>query len=183
MTDLKELKYSSMSMFLHWLIALLVLGMLSVGFFMGDVPDDFKPMVYMFHKSIGISVFFLMILRIVWILYAGKPELPDSTPVWELALARLVQYGFYLLLIVMPLTGWIMSTAAGRSPVFFGLFQLPFPWIGKDDYLVEFMGGWHETIAWILIVLIILHVLGALKHQLIDKNDIMKSMMPRRRRS
>jgi cytochrome b561 len=180
MSALIRTRYSTISILLHWLIALLVLLMLSVGFFMADLPDTQKPMVYMVHKSLGISLIFLMLLRIGWILYAGKPALPESTPLWELALARLVQYGFYLLLIVMPVVGWIMSTAAGKPPVFWGLMEMPFPGVTKNPHLAEYMWGWHATIAWILIGMIALHVLGAMKHLIIDKNGVFSSMLPAR---
>ena len=168
--------YSSGSKWLHWLIAIVVITMLSFSFFLGDVPDKYQSLAYMIHKSLGLCVLFLMILRFIWINYSGKPALPASVSTWEKRVSRLVQYSFYLLLIAMPVCGWIMSVAAGRAPTFFGLFSMPLP-IAKNKPLAELMELSHKTIAWLLIALIILHVAGALKHHFIDKNNILKQML------
>ncbi len=169
-------RYSPMIIFLHWLIALMVIIMLCIGFFLDDVPDALKPTVYMMHKSVGLTVLILMLTRIVWVHATGKPPLPDSMAFWEIALARFVQFGFYILLILMPLSGWIMSVAAGRVPSYFGFFEAPIPGVHPDQSLADFMANSHKIIAWVLVVFIILHTLGALKHHFIDKNRVMRTM-------
>ncbi|MDI1352354.1 MAG: cytochrome b [bacterium] len=177
--DFKSIsRYSAVSKWLHWIIALAVIAMLVMGFFLDDIPKEYKPNVYMLHKSTGILILFLMIIRFIWISLSGKPALPNSVAVWERFLSRFIQYGFYVLLIIMPLSGWIMSVAGNRVPVFFNLFNAPLPWVSPDKSLSEFMFESHQFIAWILIVFITLHVLGALKHHFIDKDNVLKSMLP-----
>lgn len=132
----------------------------------------------MVHKSIGLSILLLVVLRIIWIIHSGRPPLPENVPLWERVFSRIVQYALYLFLILMPLSGWIMSVAANRTPKYFGFFNVPFPGIPTDKGLSKLMFEFHETIAWILIVLIALHVAGALKHHFIDKDDVLKKMMP-----
>lgn len=171
-------RYSTGIKIIHWLIALTVIIMLVVGFLLDSIPEQYKSTAYMMHKSTGITILFLMILRFVWINIVGRPPLPPTVKKWERILSRFIQYSFYVLLIIMPLTGWIMSVAADRIPVYFNLFKAPLPWITPDKSLAKFMVESHETIAWILIVFISLHVLGALKHHFIDKDRVLKSMLP-----
>lgn len=171
-------EYSSISKWLHWIIGLTVIFMLSVSFFLDDLPKPFKGTAFMLHKSVGITILFLMILRIIWIHVSGRPDLPSSVKPWEQIASRFIQYSFYLLLIIMPLSGWILSVAAERIPVYFGFYKMPLPWISPDKSLAEFMAESHEIIAWILILFITLHVLGALKHHFIDKDKVLKQMLP-----
>lgn len=175
--DVKQ--YSSESKWFHWLIASIVILMLSFSFFLDDLPKDIQPTAYMLHKSFGLTVLFLMLLRIFFLHLKGRPPLPSSTPIWEKWLSRLVQYGFYVLLICMPLCGWIMSVADGRVPTYFGLFKVPFP-VHQSKALGEFMLQAHVTIAWVLIGLLFLHVAGALKHHFFDKDKVLTRMLPRR---
>lgn len=172
----KATRYSPMIKFLHWLIAFAVIIMLFVGFFLPDIPDQYQ--AYMLHKSVGITLLFLVLLRFIWIHATGRPPLPDSVKLWEKGLSRFVQYGFYLLLILMPLSGWIMSVANEYIPSYFGMFNLPFPGVSPNKPLGEFMAESHEIIAWILIGFIVLHVAGALKHHFIDKDNVLKQMLP-----
>lgn len=171
-------RYSAGIKFLHWLIALVVIGMLSVSFFLSDFPERYQPMAYLLHKSFGLSVLGFMLIRLFLVLYRGKPPLPSSVPVWQRRIARLVQYGLYLLLFAMPISGWVMSVAAKKPPSFFGLFYLTLP-IEPDKALAKLMNQIHVTIVWILIALILLHIAGAMKHYLIDKDRVLQSMLPR----
>ncbi|HAU1191906.1 TPA: cytochrome b [Legionella pneumophila] len=174
--------YSPLSKLFHWVIAIAVIVMLIAGFFLDEIPEQFQGVAYMLHKSTGITILFLMILRFIWIHANGKPALPASVRNWERFLSRFVQYGFYILLIIMPLSGWIMSVAADRTPSYFGLFQAPLPWIEPNKSLAELMAECHETIAWILIAFITLHILGAIKHHFIDKDNVLRSMLPGKRK-
>ncbi|MCL9685574.1 cytochrome b [Legionella maioricensis] len=178
MSNMPVTKYSSFSKLFHWVIAVTVIMMLSAGFFLDELPEHLQGTAYMLHKSTGITLLFLMLLRFIWIHAAGKPGLPTSMKLWEKILSRVVQYGFYLLLIIMSLSGWIMSVAGNRVPIYFGLFKASLPWVGEDKSLSKFMAEAHEIIAWILIIFITLHVLGALKHHFIDKDNILRRMLP-----
>lgn len=173
--------FSSPTKFFHWLIAVIVILMLSGGFFLEDIPKQYAGVAFMMHKSIGLSILALMILRLLWILHAGRPPLPGTVRPWERILSRIVQYGFYLFLILMPVSGWVMSVAAGRVPTFFGLFNVPMPWITPNEHFSNVMFSVHQVIAWTLIVLVVLHVSGALKHHFIDRDDVLRKMLPAKR--
>lgn len=150
--------------------------MLAGSFFLENLPKQYIGSAFMLHKSFGITVFFLMICRLIWIAYTGKPPLPASLPRWQRLLSHWVQYALYLFVILMPLSGWIMSTAANKSPYFFTLLQLPFPGISPNEHLASLMKEVHNTLAWIIIVLLVLHIAGAIKHQFIDKDNLMRRM-------
>jgi len=168
--------YATTSKILHWLIALIVMLMLSLSFFLSSLPEADQPKFYMIHKSCGLTVLALMLFRVIWIVYRGRPSLPPLVPRWEVILSRVVQYSFYVLLIVMPLCGWILSMANNRVPRYFDWFFLPFPGISPNKMLGNWMDLAHKTIAWLLIALIVLHVAGALKHHFIDKDNVLRRM-------
>lgn len=174
----KEIQtYSASIKFLHWLISPLVILMLLAGFFLEDLPEAYQGLGFMLHKSLGITILFLMVFRLFWVRIVGRPGLPATLSWWEVYLAKTVQALLYIVVIAMPLAGWIMSVAANRIPVYFGLFELPLPGIPENKSLSHFMKESHEVMAWILIALIFLHVAGALKHHFIDKNDVLKRML------
>ena len=173
----KPVRYSSGSKFFHWTVATIVILMLSVSFFLEDLPERYEGLGYMLHKSFGLTVLGLMIVRLIWLQYSGKPALPATVPRWQRFVARTVQYGLYLLLFAMPLSGWVMSVAANRVPTFFALFPLPLP-IAPNKYLAEVAEEIHTTIVWILIALIVLHIAGALKHYFMDKDKVVQRMWP-----
>lgn len=170
--------YSSGSKFFHWFIAVIVILMLSGSYFLDDVPEQFKSIAFMYHKSFGLTVLAFMIFRVLWIIHTGKPALPSTVPAWQRGGAHVVQYSLYLLLFLMPLAGWAMSVAADRIPVFFGLFPIPMPFITPDKALAGFMKECHNTMAWMIIVLLILHIAGAMKHHFIDKDIVLRRMLP-----
>ncbi len=176
--DKDVLAYSKGFKYLHWLVAILVLGMLSLGFFLSDLPGAYKLSAYMMHKSIGLTILTLMLLRVIWVLLQGKPKLPETLPLWERVLARGVQHALYVFLILMALSGWLMATASNRIPVYFGWFRVPFPGLSPSDTLARFMNQTHGVIAWVLLALVSLHIAGALKHALIQKDDLLKRMLP-----
>ena len=171
------LVYAQASKWVHWLIALIVIPMLLLSFFIDNLPSAYKPEVIMVHKSLGLTVLVLMILRIFAILFFGKPPLPTSVPKWERVLSKSVQYAFYGLLIAMPLCGWMMSTAANKITRYFDLFSVPFPGISPSKPLAEWLFTCHTTIGYILIGLALLHVAGALKHFWIDKDKVLQRML------
>lgn len=173
--------YSAESKVFHWLVAFIVIFMLSFSFFMEDMAKENQPVVYMIHKSFGLTILLLMILRFVWIKYRGKPVLSLNVPLWQRYLARGVQYGLYFFLIAMPISGWIMSVAAGHPPTFFNLFSVPLP-IEENEVLANTMANVHGVIAWIIISLLVLHVAGAFKHYFFDKDQVLQTMLPRRKK-
>lgn len=170
-------EYSKGSKFFHWLIALILIGMLAGGFFLEDLPESYISTAFMFHKSIGITILCLMLIRLFWIMYSGKPQLPPSTPLWEIFLSRFVQYSLYVFVIIQPLIGWIMSVAANRIPTFFGLIALPLPGIYPNKDLAKVLAITHTRVAWIIICLVVLHIAGALKHHYINKDAVLRRML------
>ena len=170
--------YPSTSKWLHWIIAFLVIVMLCGGFFLEDVPKSMQDTVYTIHKSIGLTILCLMILRLVWVHYVGRPVLPRTLPLWERIASHIVQYGLYVFVIFMPLSGWIMSVASNYNPSYFGLFSVNLPFIPQNKALADNAFLAHKTIAYILIVLVALHILGALKHHFWDKDNILRRMLP-----
>lgn len=174
---IKTKDYAPSIKILHWLIAALLILMLLGGFFVDDVPKAIRGTFMMFHKSIGISILFLMLFRFFWVIYKGKPLLPPKTPTWQRHLAHTVHYLLYFFVIAMPLVGWAMSMAADRVPLFFGFFAWPLPWVPQSKVLSSQLFGWHSTIAWILLALIGLHLAGATKHHFINKDAVLKRML------
>lgn len=176
--DVNVTSYSTGFKWLHWVVACLVLGMLGFGFFLSDLPGSFKPTAYMLHKSTGLTILALMLIRLVWVIILGKPKLPSDIPKWECFLASSVQYALYVFLICMALSGWLMATASNKIPVYFGWFRVPFPALSPNERLADWMYSTHGVIAWILLGLVGLHIAGALKHWLIQKDDVLDRMLP-----
>lgn len=170
--------YTKPYKYLHWVLALLIIAMLSFGFFMGDMPKAWKGTVYMLHKSTGLSILALIMLRLVLLWHHGKPKLPGYISVWERLLATSVQHALYVATIAMALSGWIMATASNKVPIFLGLFRVPCPFVPENEVLAAVMNTSHKTLAWILLGLVGLHICGALKHYFIDKDDILSRMIP-----
>lgn len=170
-------RFSSSLKVVHWLVAIIVL-MLLTGFFLQDWPKAYQPTVYTLHKSFGLTVLALMLCRIFFILRSNRPPLPAVTPKWERIFSRAVQHSFYLFLILMPLSGWLMSTASNKAPVYFGLIKVPFPGIPLNEALATWMNQTHKTLAWVILILVFLHISGALKHHFINKDDVLRKMLP-----
>lgn len=169
--------YGAVSRALHWLIALLVIIMLSVGFFMDDFPKAYKPTVYMLHKSTGLLILALMCIRVVWTLTNKIPELPTTIPRWQAVLAKLAHVTLYILLLAMPISGLLMSVASNRLPTFYGLFTVTVPGVPQSKALASFMNSSHEIIAWILLVIVAIHILAVLRHVFIEKDGLLHRML------
>lgn len=175
----RPLSYTRTAIALHWLIALLVLGMLAAGFFMIEMrvsPNKLK--IYMLHKSIGLSILALMLIRIIWRLTHRSPALPNSVPNWQRIASHASHALLYLLLIAMPLSGWLMNSASGFPTKLFGVLRLP-QLIDKSQSAFAFWQYSHGVIAFSLCGLIAIHVLAALKHHFIDKDVILNRMLGR----
>lgn len=171
--------YGAVTRFFHnRLIAPLVIFELLFGAVVSYFPQgsSIKGELFVFHKSLGIVIFFIALLFLVWRLFNVKPQWPSTMPTLERLLARLVHFLLYALIILMPFTGWGMSTAADKAPNFFWLFTFPMPFVPLSKPLAGFFNNLHYIFAWALTAALVLHVIGALKHHLIDKNDILKRM-------
>lgn len=155
----------------HWVMALIIIGMLAVGLYMTDLPAGLQTFkLYGWHKEFGILILMLASMRIIWRLINITPTL--SLPWFERFIARAVHWIFYLFMFAMPITGWLMSSAAGMPVSFFG-FVLP-NLVKPDKHLMEIVAQVHQWLAFGLIAFIILHVLATLKHHFINKNNILR---------
>lgn len=174
----KAERYAWSLICLHWVVAVLVIPLVSLSFFLEDLPRTFRPTAIMLHKSFGLTLLILMVMRLGCLYKYGRPALPVNMPRWEMLFARLVQIGLYGALIAMSMIGWIMSMLANHTPMWFGVVALPLPGVAPNATWADIFFQIHQTIAWILIVLIGLHVAGALKHVIIDRDKVMESMLP-----
>jgi len=133
------------------------------------------------HKSVGITILVLALARLGWRWSNPTPELPPTLKPYEVVLARFTHAALYTLLLAMPLTGWIMSSARSFAVSWFGLIQLP-DLVSPSRPLYDAMLTTHEVLAWTLAVLAILHALAALKHHFVLKDDVLRRMLPFTRR-
>jgi cytochrome b561 len=182
------LRYGSVAMAFHWIIAALVIANICLGLWFGEFMgrgDPAKFMVVQLHKSIGLTVLVLSILRVVWRLMNPHPPVPWTNPAMR-TLALVSHYTLYTLIIVIPLTGYLLVSASplGNPTSFFGLFDwpnLPF-FTGQTREQLrpihETLGTTHVLLAWLSIVLIPLHVGAALYHQYLRKDDVLRRMLP-----
>lgn len=175
------MEYGILTKILHWLLAVLIILMLLVGVAMIYTTHSlWQKNLFMFHKSLGLTILVLMILRLLWRINNVAPGLPAHVRKWQRIVAHASHKLFYFLLILMPLDGWILSMSAGHPPSFFGLFMVPsFVPINKNVMRVAAIV--HEALAWAILGLLIVHVLAAIKHHFIDKDDILKRMLITRR--
>lgn len=170
-----EEEYGLIARLFHWLIAVIVIGLLPLGLFMTGMENSpLKLEAYAVHKSFGLLVFFLGLGRIVWRFVSPPPDHLESHEHWEVTLAAASHFWLYVCIIGMPLTGWLMSSAMEFPVPFFGA-QLPHL-IGKDEHLGELFRDAHGIIAYTLLFVLGLHVAGALKHHVIDKDETLSRM-------
>ncbi len=176
-------RWGLVSQVLHWLVAALVIGLWGLGYYMAEIlPDsalEQKFRLYQLHKSFGLTLFALVLLRLGWRLSQPHPQLPDRLSGPERFLAHLTHWGLYAILLAMPLAGWI-STEASPLDIpteYFGLFVLPDP-VPVEEALHETFAEIHEYLAFALAGLLALHVAAALKHHLLDRDDVLRRMLP-----
>jgi cytochrome b561 len=180
--------YSRAAIALHWLIALLLIGNFAGGLFMGDLlaptatPEQkqlgFK--IIQFHKSMGLTILMLSLLRLSVRLVGGTPPLPGHMTPLERFLAKATHWGFYAVMILVPLTGWIMVSASplGFPTIWFGLFEWPHLPIETSKATSSAASEVHEIIAFAGAGLFLLHVAAALKHHYMDRDDVLARMLP-----
>ena len=172
-------RYTRTAIVLHWLIAIVVLGMIGWGWWMQQIPKiPVGPRVdaYNLHKSVGLSVLLLMLLRVAWRATNPPPGLPPM-PRWQAGAARCVHLLLYLCLLVQPLSGYLGSAYSGYPVKFFGL-TLP-AWVPKDAALKDSMSLIHLANSWVLVTAVLLHLAGSAKHALIDRDGSFRRMWPR----
>ena len=172
--------YTATAKGLHWLMALLIIGLLALGFYMSDLPlSPEKLQFYSWHKWAGVTVFALVWLRLLWRVTHRPPAYPISISGLQQALAHTGHLVLYVLMIVIPLSGWLMSSAKGVQTVWFGVLPLP-DLIGRDKELGKQLAELHSALNIGLLLLIGGHAAAALFHHLVHKDDTLRRMLPAR---
>jgi cytochrome b561 len=171
-------RYGAVSLTLHWVTALAVLTQVLL-IAAGDAAADEGARVFRdAHKSVGLTILVLTLVRIAWRVRHPALPLPADSPTWQNILARATHVGFYLALLALPLTGWLASSAAGREIPWFGLFNWPLLPIGGGRETAGGLMDIHRAVVKGMYVLIALHVVGALKHHLVDRDNVLHRMIP-----
>lgn len=178
-------RYSGVAIALHWVLALALLGMVGFGLYMADLP--FSPArlkLYNWHKWAGVCVLVLSLARLLWRLTHRPPALPAAMqaamPAWQKLAHHGTHAALYALFFAIPLLGWAYSSAAGFPIVVFGVLPLP-DWVPVSPDLAEVLKPLHKWAALTLTALVGLHVAAVVKHQLIDRDDLLWRMWPGRR--
>jgi cytochrome b561 len=171
--------YTSTAKTLHWLMAVLLFGLLALGFYMQDLPlSPEKLKLYSWHKWAGVSVFLLVLFRLAWRATHRPPALPASMPKLMQLAAHAGHLALYGLMLVIPLTGWLMSSAKGFQTVWFGILPIP-DLLDKDKALGDLLQTVHMSLNLLFVAVIVGHIAAALKHHFIDRDDILSRMLPR----
>ena len=176
-----NVRYTAPAIALHWLMAWLIIAVYFLGLSIDALPvGPDRIQVVGWHKWLGVTIAFLWGFRVLWRAGHRPPALPASSPAWQNAASHLVHVALYLLMIAIPVSGWLMSSAKGYTTNFFGLFDLP-NLLMKDKELGHTLKEVHEVLANSLMALVGLHIAAALKHQLIDKDNLLGRMRPARK--
>jgi len=162
---------------LHWIVVILVVVQYVLAESAEELPIGMEKLAVLSqHKSVGITILVIALVRVAWRLL-DRPPPPPPMPAWQRAASTLVHWGLYALLFAMPLTGWMMSSAANYPVSWFGLVQLPDLVMPSED-LKEVLEELHEGLFVALLSLAGLHVLAALKHQFVDRDGLLGRMLP-----
>jgi cytochrome b561 len=179
-----ESRYTGTAIALHWLLAVAILGMTAVGFYMSDLqlsPQKLK--LYNWHKWAGVAILLLSVLRLVWRLTHRPPALPQriefAMPSWQLRAYHASHHLMYALFIIVPLMGWAYSSMAGFPIVWFGVLPLP-DFVPVDKEFAQVIKPLHGWLAYTLLALVVVHVAAALKHHFIDRDGLLARMRPGR---
>jgi cytochrome b561 len=176
-----EDRYGAIAILFHWSMALLVIGLAALGLYMVTLPDvgfnTQKIMLIIYHKELGVLAFVLLATRLTWRVTHILPQLVAHLPDWQQIAARFVHLSFYALLFALPMTGCLMSSAAGIPVSFFGLFTLP-DFVHRDENLFQLLIDIHKWLGYVLILFIVVHAGAALRHHFVFKDDTLRRMLP-----
>jgi cytochrome b561 len=173
-------RYTRTAIALHWLIALLIVCGFCLGLYMVELKfSPVKLALYSYHKWIGVSIFSLALLRLLWRLMHTPPPLPATVPAWQRHIAAALHVVLYLLILTIPVTGWLYSSAAGVPTVPFGIAALQLPdLLERNKELAASLRFLHVALNFSLAALVALHVAAALKHQFFDRDGLLVRMNP-----
>ena len=168
--------YTKTAIVLHWLMALLIVSTLALGWYMSDLKiSPARVKLFNYHKWIGITIFLLAAARLLWRLFHRPPSLPLSMPRWQRTAAHGAHWLLYALFFVTPIVGWVYSSAAGYSVSYLGLVPLP-DLVQQDDKLAGILETCHAFLAYSLAVVVTLHIVAAIKHSLEEPRGYLRRM-------
>lgn len=173
-------RYSAGAMILHWLIAILIALNLFAGWFSTTLEGPARYQILSNHKSFGIIILLLTVARILWRLTHPAPPLLDTLKAWEAAVAKVTHFLFYALMLAVPMAGWAYSSSflKGAPVEVFKLFNFPGLPFSGDKATTALFAEVHETLAWLMLALMVLHILAALKHAFVDRDGTLRRMVP-----
>lgn len=173
-------RYSPPAIALHWLMAWLIIAVYFMGLSIDSIPiGPDRIQIVTWHKWLGVTIAFLWFTRVAVRLTTPTPAMPEGSPAWQNSAAHLTHIALYVLMIAIPFSGWLMSSAKGYTTTFFGFFDLP-NLLEKDKALGHTLKEVHEFLANTLMILVVVHIGAALKHQLFDKDNLLERMRPKR---
>jgi cytochrome b561 len=172
-------RWGPVSQALHWFIVALILAMAVLGLTMTDLPNSpFKIRLYNLHKSIGLTLLALVLLRVSWRAWAGTPSVIATIPRWQHRLAEGTHIALYGLLFALPITGWMMNSYAGFPLKWFGLFAVP-SLAARNHDMHELFEDVHEWLFWALVLLALGHACAAIYHHLFQRDATLARMLPK----
>jgi cytochrome b561 len=174
-------RYTRTAMTLHWLIAILLVSQFAFGWYLSEIPRGVPARGYFvnLHKSFGMLIAVLIVLRLAWRLSHKPPPLPNTLPRWQQRAAAASHYLLYALMVLMPLSGYLGSNFSKHGVNFFNVIKFA-PWGPDHKLLYTLFNQTHLISSWLLLALVVLHVAAALKHWLVDHDAIFFRMLPRR---
>ncbi|MET0372512.1 MAG: cytochrome b [Sphingobium sp.] len=168
-------RYTLIARILHWLMAVLILFNLWLGIAHDSLPKEWQVMPV--HKSVGLTVLALAVVRLIWRLAHPAPPLPAAMPHWEKLSAHGAHWLFYAFMLLVPLSGWIMTSAGDRPLHWFFLFDVPTFAVSKADAIVGIAHEGHELMGFAWLALLVVHVAAALRHHFILKDGVLRRML------
>lgn len=179
MTSAQTLSYTRTAKALHWAMAILLFGLLALGFYMQGLPlSPEKLQLYSWHKWAGVSAFLLVAFRLFWRMTHRPPALPERMPKRMQFAAHAGHLLLYVLMIAIPLSGWLMSSAKGFQTVYFGVLPIP-DLLDKNKAVGDLLALVHTSLNLLFVAVLAGHIAAALKHHCIDKDDILTRMLPK----
>ena len=159
-------------------MAVLIVASVSLGLYMvGLKLSPLKLRLYSWHKWVGVTIFLLVAARLIWRATHAPPPPPPASPRWQQTAAVINHWLLYVLLVCIPISGWLMSSAYGVQVVYFGAIPLP-DLVAKNKALGDVLKELHETLAFSMLALVSVHVVAAVKHHLVDRDDVLHRMLP-----
>lgn len=175
-------RYTGSAVALHWLIALGILCTFALGLYMHELTlSPIRLRLYSWHKWAGVTLFLLAMARLAWRATHRPPALPEAMPRLQRLAAAGAHHLLYVLMLAVPVSGWLMSSAKGFQTVWFGVVPIP-DLLPKDADLGDTLQAVHQTLNFLMAAVVAAHAAAAVKHHLVDRDDVLLRMLPGRAR-